>query len=70
MHTLASNGLEIKRIIDKYYKTGINYKIYSKNELTDNKKWIEIFDENNQDFSNYTSDEFEPKYRIIVGKNK
>lgn len=70
LHTLASNGLEIKRIIDKYYKTGINYKIYSKNELTDNKKWIEIFDENNQDFSNYTSDEFEPKYRIIVGKNK
>lgn len=67
LYTLALNGLQIKRIIDK---TGNNYKIYSKNELTDNKRWIEIFNKNNQDFSNYTSDEFEPKYRIILGENK
>lgn len=66
LHTLALNGLQIKRIIDK---TGINYKMYSKNELTDNKRWIEIFDKNNQDFTNYKSDEFEPKYRIIIGRN-
>lgn len=66
LHTLALNGLQIKKTIDKYCK---NYNVYIKNELLDNDRWVEIFDKNNQDFSKYTSDEFEPKYRIILGEN-
>ena len=42
----------------------------TKDELIDNKRWVEIFDKNNQDFSKYISDEFEPKYRVILGENK
>lgn len=67
LHTLASNRLQIKKTIDKYCK---NYNVYTKNELLDNDRWVEIFDKNNQDFSKYTSDEFEPKYRVILGENR
>lgn len=67
LHTLALSGLQIKKTIDKCYK---NYNVYTKDELIDNKRWVEIFDKNNQDFSKYISDEFEPKYRVILGENK
>jgi len=67
LHTLALNGLRIKKTLDKYCK---NYNVYTKNELIANDRWIEIFDKNNQGFSNYICNEFEPKYRIIIGKNK
>ena len=67
LHTLALNGLKIKKTIDNYCK---NYNVYTKSELINNNRWIEICDKNNQDFSKYISDEFEPKYRVILGENK
>lgn len=67
LYALSLNGLKIKKTIDKYCK---DYDIYTKNELIANNRWIEIFDKNNKDFSTYTSDEFEPKYRVILGENK
>ena len=67
LHTLALNGLKIKKTIDNYCK---NYNVYTKSELINNNRWIEISDKNNQDFSKYISDEFEPKYRVILGENK
>ncbi len=70
LHLLAMNPLKIKQSIDKNYKIGKDYKIYTKNELIDNNRWIEIFDKNSQDYLAYTSDEFEPKYRLVIGTIK
>ena len=42
-----------------------DYKTYTKNERRD-----EIFDKNSQDYLAYTSDEFEPKYRLVIGTIK
>jgi len=67
LHALALNGLKIKKTIDNHYK---EYEFYTKNVLVANDKWIEIFDKTNQDYSKYISDEFEPKYRIIIGENR
>ena len=69
-HTLASNVIKLKKIVDKYHKSSYSYDIFTKNELTDNNKWIKVFEKSNQDFSNYISDEFEPKYKIILGLDK
>lgn len=67
LHRLALNGLQIKKTIDNYHK---DYEIYTKDELINNDRWIEIFEKNNQKYSKSVSDEFEPKYRIILGENK
>ena len=42
-----------------------DYKTYTKNE-----RWDEIFNKNSQDYLAYTSDEFDPKYRLIIGARK
>lgn len=67
LYTLALYRLKIKKIIDKYCKS---YNVYTKNELIANDRWVEIFDKNSQCFSKYMSDEFEPRYRVIMGKDK
>lgn len=47
-----------------------DYKTYTKNDLIKNERGDEIFDKNNEDYLSYTSDEFEPKCRLIIGARK
>lgn len=70
LYLLAMNPLKIKHRIDKNYKIGKDYKIYTKNELISNNKWIGIFDKHHKDYLSYSSNEFEPKYRLMIGTKK